>query len=107
MQIMDFKRFQKYPKWVQDTLVKTGNELFDISYELDKNINQSKRAEIKKRGRATLYFPTEEEMDLWLAASLSAWKAMKGQFDAKLVRRILQEQGMDSFLKKVESQGLL
>lgn len=107
MQIMDLKKFQKYPKWAQDALVKTGKELFDISYELDKNFNESKRAEIKKRGRATIYFPTEEEMDLWRAASLGAWKAMKGQFDGKLVRRIIVEQGMDSFLKTVESQGIL
>ena len=42
MQIMDLKRFQAYPKWAQDALVKTGKELFDISYELDKNFNESK-----------------------------------------------------------------
>ena len=107
MQIMDLKRFQKYPKWAQDALVKTGKELFDISYELDKNFNESQRAAIIKRGRATLYFPTETEMDLWRAASLGAWKAMKGQFDGALVRRILMDQGMDKFLKKVESEGIL
>ncbi len=108
MQLMDLKRFQKYPQWAQDAIARTGRELFDISYELDKNFNESQRAEIEKRGRATIYFPTEAELDLWREASLGAWKAMKGHFDAKLVRRILEEQeGMTKFLEVVESRGLL
>lgn len=57
---------------------------------------------------AKLYQPTAAEMDLWRAGALAVWQDQKKiGLDAKIARRILQEQGMDKFIKVLEKGGVL
>lgn len=54
------------------------------------------------------YSPTEQEMDLWRAKSVAVWQdQMKIGLDTKLVRRVLEEQSMDKFIKALEDGGVL
>lgn len=53
------------------------------------------------------YVPTEEEMTLWRAGAIDAWLNAKGSFDPATAERVLQEQGMDSFIAQLKEAGAL
>jgi TRAP-type C4-dicarboxylate transport system substrate-binding protein len=53
------------------------------------------------------YVPNEEELVLWRAGAISAWLNAAGTFDPDTARRVLEEQGMDSFIAQLEDAGAL
>ena len=66
-------------------------------------------ASLKEKGTA-FYKPTAKEANLWRDGSVAVWQeqAKVGDgIDKALARRILGEQGMDSFIKVLEKGGVL
>ena len=74
--------------------------------ELDRAWVEAGEAEIKKTAK-DWYVPTEEELTLWRAGAIDAWLNAKGTYDPATARRVLEEQGMDSFIAQLEEAGAL
>ena len=53
------------------------------------------------------YVPTDEEMFLWRAGAVGAWKDAKGTFDPQLAERALAEQGLDDFIATLKAADAL
>ena len=53
------------------------------------------------------YVPTPEEMALWRAGAIGAWKDAKGTFDPARAERALTEQGLDGFIAALKEAGAL
>lgn len=53
------------------------------------------------------YVPTDEELVLWRAGAIDAWLNAKGTYDPATARRVLEEQGMTSFIAQLEKAGAL
>ena len=53
------------------------------------------------------YVPTEAELTQWRAGAIGAWLDAKGTFEPDVARRVLLEQGMDSFVAQLEEAGAL
>ena len=53
------------------------------------------------------YVPTEDELTQWRAGAIGAWLDAKGTFEPDVARRVLLEQGMDSFVAQLEEAGAL
>ena len=53
------------------------------------------------------YVPTEAELTQWRAGAIGAWLDAKGTFEPDVARRVLLEQGMDSFVEQLEAAGAL
>ena len=53
------------------------------------------------------YVPTEDELTQWRAGAIGAWLDAKGTFEQDVARRVLLEQGMDSFVAQLEEAGAL
>lgn len=66
-------------------------------------------ASLKEKG-TTFYQPNDQELIMWRDASVAVWqeqaKVGKG-IDKALARKVLGEQGMDSFIKVLEQGGVL
>ena len=66
-------------------------------------------ASLKEKG-TTFYKPTAKEANLWRDGSVAVWQEQAKVGDGinkALARRILGEQGMDSFIKVLEKGGVL
>jgi TRAP-type C4-dicarboxylate transport system substrate-binding protein len=74
--------------------------------ELDRAWVEAGEEEIKKTAK-DWYVPTEEELTLWRAGAIDAWLNAKGTYDPETARRVLTEQGMDSFIAQLEDAGAL
>jgi hypothetical protein len=53
------------------------------------------------------YTPTEAELAMWREGAIAAWLDAKGTFEPDIARRVLVEQGMDSFVAQLEKAGAL
>ena len=53
------------------------------------------------------YVPNEAEMVKWRAGAIDAWLNAKGTFDPVTAERVLQEQGMTSFIAQLKEAGAL
>ena len=51
--------------------------------------------------------PTVEEMSLWRAGAVQAWKDAKAAFDGERAERALMEQGLDDFIATLKKAGAL
>lgn len=102
---MDNARFESLPDWAQEALDKAFADYQAAAYDYDAGWVESQRAILAEK--AKVYQPTPEEMDLWINASIGAWKAAKGTFDPALAKRILEEQGRTDFIERLEAEGAL
>ena len=57
--------------------------------------------------KAKLYIPNAAEYEKWTAAAPEAWLKVKGQYDPKIARRILEEQGQTKLIGLLEKAGAL
>ena len=53
------------------------------------------------------YIPTEAELSKWREGAIGAWLDAKGTFEPDVAKRVLLEQGMDSFVAQLEKAGAL
>lgn len=88
--------------WLHEAATAFGQKV----QELDRAWVEAGEAEIKKTAK-DWYVPTEEEMSLWRAGAIDAWLNAKGTFDPATARRVLEEQGMQSFIDQLEAAGAL
>ena len=54
-----------------------------------------------------VYNPTPRELQQWYSGAPAAWIAVKGTYDPKLARRVLQDQGQDELIKQLEAAKAL
>lgn len=106
MNMLESRR-QKLPEWARMAIDNTGLEMENRIYELDNRTRADVIGEMQKKGEVKIYTLTDEEMKLWHAGAVEVWVANKGRFDTKLVRRILEEQGMFDFIAQLEKGGAL
>ena len=88
--------------WLHEAATAFGQKV----QELDRAWVEAGEAEIKKTAKEW-YVPTEEEMTQWRAGAIDAWLNAKGSFDPATARRVLEEQGMQSFIAQLEEAGAL
>jgi TRAP-type C4-dicarboxylate transport system substrate-binding protein len=88
--------------WLHEAATAFGQKV----QELDRAWVDAGEAEIKKTAKEW-YVPTEAEMSEWRAGAIDAWLNAKGTFDPDIARRVLKEQGMDSFIAQLEEAGAL
>ena len=76
-------------------------------------VNQLDNAWIKngenaiKESAKEWYVPSEAELTQWRAGAIGAWLDAKGTFEPEVAKRVLLEQGMDSFVAQLEKAGAL
>ena len=58
-------------------------------------------------GKVKIYKPTAAELQQWYGGAPAAWVSVKGTYDPALARRVLQEQGQDELIKKLQAAGAL
>ena len=89
-------------KWINAA----ADEFGDMVRELDQKWVEDGIAAIKQEIEEW-YVPTDEEMALWRAGAVGAWKDAKGTFDPQLAERALAEQGLDDFIATLKAAGAL
>lgn len=103
--LMDLERYRKLPDWARDALDKSGADLMKQAFPLDVAWQQS--AAVAVKSKAKVYVPNPQEMKLWHKGAIAAWVSVKGTFDPKLARRILEEQGETDLIKELEAAKAL
>jgi tripartite ATP-independent transporter DctP family solute receptor len=102
---MDKKRYDRLPGWAKQDLEKIGQEIREQSFKIDAEwmAKQNKVLE----GKVKIYRPTNQELEQWYGGSPAAWLAVKGTYDPKLARRVLEDQGQTELIKKLEAAKAL
>jgi tripartite ATP-independent transporter DctP family solute receptor len=102
---MDRKRHDRLPAWAKQELTKISQEIRDLSFKIDAEwmAKQNKLLE----GKVKIYEPTSQELQQWYSGAPAAWIAVKDTYDPALARRVLQEQGQDELIKKLEAAKAL
>jgi hypothetical protein len=58
-------------------------------------------------GKVKIYRPTTQELQQWYRGAPAAWIAVKGTYDPKVARRVLQDQGQGELIKQLEAAKAL
>ena len=92
----------------EKTWLQKGMDSFD-TLARDKNLAwiETGTKEMATKEGVEYYHPTPAEQDLWRAGAVVAWKDAKGTYDAKLVEKVLKEQGLNAFLGSLKKGGAL
>ena len=102
---MSTKRWDSLPGWAKEIIIRVFKEFGDENLAVDRMA--SARAVEILQSKAKLYIPTPAEYQLWFAAAPGAWLKVKGQYDPKIARRLLQEQGETKLIGLLEKAGAL
>jgi TRAP-type C4-dicarboxylate transport system substrate-binding protein len=102
---MDQKRYDRLPGWAKQDLSKIGQEIRELSFKVDAEwmAKQNKLLE----GKVKIYQPTAKELQQWYGEAPAAWLAVKGTYDPKLARRVLEDQGQGELIKQLEAAKAL
>jgi TRAP-type transport system periplasmic protein len=102
---MDKKRYERLPAWAKEQIATIGDEIRARSFKVDAEwmAQQTKLLE----GKVKVYTPNQQELDRWYAGAPAAWVAVKGTYDPALARRVLQEQGQNELIRKLEAAKAL
>jgi TRAP-type C4-dicarboxylate transport system substrate-binding protein len=104
--IVDVNRYNAYPDFVKDAITKMGMDTTKAFFAADRNWISEMEAILPTRG-VKIYRPTPAEEEKWRLASVPVWAEAKSAFDPKIVRRILTEQGLTTFMESLEKEGIL
>ena len=103
MDLAQYKALSDEEKeWVKVATTEFGHRVRRLDQEWVAAGIEAIRKEIKE-----WYEPTEEEMALWRAGAVGAWKDAKGTYDPKLAERALAEQNLDDFIATLKKAGAL
>ena len=102
---IDNKRYDKLPPAAQQILDRIGKEIRADSFKVDAEWTARNTKVLD--GKVKIYKPTPAEMQLWYGGAPAAWLSVKGTYDPALARRVLQEQGQDELIKKLQTVGAL
>lgn len=102
---MDKKRYDRLPAWAKQELNSVSAQVRDQSFKVDAEwmARQNKLLE----GKVKMYQPTSKELEQWYGGAPAAWIAVKGTYDPKLARRVLQDQGQSALIHKLEAEKAL
>ena len=89
-------------EWVDAAADEFGNMVRELDQKWVEDGITAIKQEIKE-----WYVPTDEEMALWRAGAVGAWKDAKGTFDPQLAERALREQGLDDFIATLKAADAL
>lgn len=89
-------------KWVQESTQAFGESVRELDQKWVEDGIAAIKGDIKE-----WYEPNEEEMKLWRAGAVGAWKDAKGTYDPALAERALAEQGLDDFIATLKKAGAL
>jgi TRAP-type C4-dicarboxylate transport system substrate-binding protein len=89
-------------KWVQESTQAFGESVRELDQKWVEDGIAAIKGDIKE-----WYEPNEEEMKLWRAGAVGAWKDAKGTYDPTLAERALAEQGLDDFIATLKKAGAL
>ena len=89
-------------EWLHTAAKAFGEHVQELDRNWVKAGEDAIKAEIEE-----WYVPTDEEMSLWRAGAIDAWLNAKGTFDPETAERVLQEQGMTSFIAELKEAGAL
>ena len=103
--MMDLERYKKLPDWARTAIDKAGADLQQMGY--DNDMAWQARAVKPMEGKVKVYTPTEAEMALWHKGAKQAWVAVRGTYDPKLARRILEQEGAHDLLADLETAKAL
>jgi TRAP-type transport system periplasmic protein len=102
---MDKKRYDGLPDATRKIIDRIGGEIKAGSFKVDA---EWMARELKVlEGKVKIYQPTAAELQLWYGGAPPAWASVKGTYDPALARRVLQEQGQDELIKKLQAAGAL
>jgi TRAP-type transport system periplasmic protein len=94
--LMDLDRWNKLPAWAKEAIDKTGAEMMQAAYGFD--VAWQKAAVGAMGSKVKVYEPKGAELEAWHKGAKDAWVAVRNTYDAKLARRILEEQGSTSLI---------
>ena len=102
---MKKERYDGLPKWARDVI----DRVFEDVKKEHLAIDRKARAELIEtlKPKAKIYKPTPEEFAKWFAAAPKSWLKVKGRYDPKVARRMLQEQGLTDLEKLMDKAGAL
>ena len=89
-------------EWLHEAADAYGEKVNELDNAWIKN-----GEDIIKASANEWYVPTEAELTQWRAGAIGAWLDAKGTFEPDVARRVLLEQGMDSFVAQLEEAGAL
>ena len=102
---MAAKRWDSLPGWSKEIMVRVFKEFGEENTAVDR-MASAQAVEILE-SKAKLYIPNAAEYEKWTAAAPEAWLKVKGQYDPKIARRILEEQGQTKLIGLLEKAGAL
>ena len=106
---MDAKFYQGLKPELKKAVDMSSDALQRMTFAYDQIWITEAAKSLESKG-TTFYTPTDAEMVLWRDGSVGVWQeqAKVGVgIDKNLARRVLGEQGMDSFIKVLEKGGVL
>ncbi len=89
-------------EWLHTAAEAFGKKVQELDREWVEAGETAIKAEIEE-----WYVPSEEEMVAWRAGAIDAWLNAKGTFDPETATRVLEEQGMTSFIAQLKAAGAL
>ena len=89
-------------EWLHEAADAYGEKVNELDNAWIKN-----GEDIIKASANEWYVPSEAELTQWRAGAIGAWLDAKGTFEPDVARRVLLEQGMDSFVAQLEEAGAL
>ena len=103
--LMSTKRWDALPDWAKKIMVRVFKEFGEENLAVDR-MATARAIEILE-SKAKLYIPKPAEYEKWFAAAPGAWLKVKGQYDPKIARRLLEEQGQANLIGLLEKVGAL
>lgn len=94
--LMDLERWNKLPAWAKDAIGKAAADLRKAAFAID--MDWQKSAVSKMGDKVKIYHPKPDEVLLWQKGAKDAWVAVRKTYDAKLARRVLEEQGQKELI---------
>lgn len=89
---MTTERFNALPKGAQEALLKAGRQTEQWTHQANRAEVYHYRKLVVKHG-VTIYYPTPSQMREWVAKSVTIWPQFSKSVPAKLISRILKDQG--------------
>ena len=102
---MSAKRWDSLPDWSKEIITRVFKEMGEESIGVDR-MAQAKSVEILE-SETKLYIPNKQEFEQWFAAAPAVWLKVKGHYDPKVVRRLLEEQGQTPLIEVMDKAGAL
>lgn len=103
--LMDLEKYRKLPAWAREAIDKAGADLMHQAFSYD--VKWQDEAATAVKTKAQVYVPNAQELALWHKGAVAAWTSVKGTYDPKLARRILEEQGQKDLIKELEAAKAL